>query len=177
MNGLVRAAAGWFVFSMAMWCPSAHGQPKDGAAVVLDTLSVWRIHETLKPPQIQMDDGLKTVTSTYDWLDKETAPPPIEWTSGDFKDDSWLRGGARATSRTPYVARLCMRARLEVTDPAQVKGLKLSLTYYGGAAVYINGRELARGSVPKEGAPIMAEGYPPEAFVADDGKMLPAPAW
>ena len=53
-----------------------------------------------------------------------------------------------------------------MTDPAQVKDLKLSLTYYGGAIVYVNGQELVRGHVAKEGTPALADGYPPEAFVA-----------
>ncbi|MFI5381988.1 MAG: glycoside hydrolase domain-containing protein [Tepidisphaerales bacterium] len=168
-----------FIVSIALWCASAYGQAtsRDNAALVLDTLGVWRIHETLKPPVIQLDDGLKPIQSTYDWLDRETAPAPADWTSPGFADGNWLRGGARAASRTPYLANLCLRARFEVTDPAQVKDLNLSLTYYGGAIVYVNGQELVRGHLAKEGAPAMAEAYPPEAFVADDGKMLPAPNW
>ncbi len=126
---------------------------------------------------IQLDDGLKPVTSTYEWLDRETAAAPADWTSPEFPDGNWLRGGARAASRTPYLADLCLRARFEVTEPAQVKDLKLSLTYYGGAIVYVNGQELVRGHVSKEGTPAMADGYPPEAFVAEDGKMLPAASW
>ena len=43
--------------------------------------------------------------------------------------------------------------------------------------VYINGQELVRGHVAKEGPPGMADGYPPDAFVAEDGKMLPAASW
>jgi hypothetical protein len=64
-----------FLFSMAIGCASAYGQASrkgNAPAVVLDTLSVWRIHETLKPPLIRLDDGLKPVTSTYEWLDRET---------------------------------------------------------------------------------------------------------
>ncbi len=172
------AAVVLFIVSMALWCVSAHGQPaaRDGS-VVLDTLSVWRIHETLKPPVIQLDSGLLPIKSASDWLDCETAAAPADWTGPDFSDGNWLRGAARASSRTPYLANLCLRARFEVTDPAAVKDLNLSLTYYGGVIVYVNGRELVRGHLAKEGAPAMAEGYPLEAFVADDGKMLPAPAW
>ncbi len=143
------------LLSAAVWCASAQGQaaPRDAApAVVLDTLSVWRIHETLKPPVIQLDDGpsgKRPVTSTYQWLDRETAAAPADWTKPEFPDATWLRGGARATSRTPYVANLCLRARFEVTDPAQVKDLKLTVVYSGGAIVYLNGQELARGNVAK----------------------------
>ncbi len=76
---IARALVGLLVFSTAAWCVSKSCQaaPKDGAgAVVLDTLSTWRIHETLKPPVIQLDDGLKTVTSKYQWLDRETTAAP-----------------------------------------------------------------------------------------------------
>ena len=168
-------------------------------AVVLDTLSVWRIHETLKPPVVQLDDGLKPITSSYQWLDRETAAAPADWTKPEFCDTAWFRGSVRATSRTPYVARLCLRARFEVTDLAQVQDLKLTVVYYGGAIIYINGREVARGHLVKGDSPVfadpptrsagtpgcpaktgtvpVAEGYPPEAFVAADGKMLPAAAW
>ena len=181
MNRAVgRAAVGLFVFSMALWCAAAQGRAtsNDSApAVVLDTLSVWRIHETLKPPLIQLADGLKPVTSTYQWLDRETEAAPADWTNREFPDGHWPRRSARAASRTPYVAKLCLRARFEVTEPARVKDLNLSLTYYGGAIVYVNGQELVRGHVSKEGTPAMADGYPPEAFVAEDGKMLPAASW
>src|SRR5271169_2850167 len=84
-----RAVVGLFIGLTLPWWASAHGQAaaRDGAAVVvLDTLSVWRIHETLKPPLIQLDDGLKPVTSTYEWLDRETAGPPADWTSPEFAD-------------------------------------------------------------------------------------------
>ncbi len=64
-----------------------------------------------------------------------------------------------------------------MTDPAQVKDLNLSLTYYGGAIVYVNGQELVRSHVAKQGPPGVADGYPPAAFVAEDGKMLPAANW
>jgi hypothetical protein len=168
------------VFSIALACASVYGQTtsKNGAAaVVLDTLSVWRIHETLKPPVIQLDDGLKPVTSSYTWLDRETEAAPAEWMNPKFDDGNWLRGGARAASRTPYLASLCMRARFEVTDPAQVKDLNLALTYYGGAIVYVNGQELVRGHLAQVGSTGMADGYPSEAFVAEDGKMLPAASW
>jgi hypothetical protein len=171
--------------SVAAWCASARGQspgggpaaPQGTPAVVLDTQSVWRVHETLKPPVIQLDDGLKPVTSTYQWLDKETPAAPANWAGPEFSDANWLRGGPRSSSRTPYVADLCLRARFEVTDPEQVKDLKLTVAYYGGAIVYLNGQELARGQVAKDGAPALAEGYGPEAFVGEDGKVLPSASW
>jgi hypothetical protein len=187
-KSILRVVTGLAIFlSTAAWCASAQGQaapsaggpasPQVAPVVVLDTLSVWRVFEALKPPVIQLEEGLKPVTSKYEWLDRETAPAPADWTSPAFSDSNWLRGTARATSRTPYAARLCLRARFEVTDPALVKDLKLTAAYYGGAVVYVNGKELARGNVAKDGNPELADEYPPEAYVSDDGKLLPGADW
>ena len=139
-------------------------------------LSVWRIHETLKPPVIQFDDAVKPITTCCEWLDRETASAPADWTSSDSVDGTWLRGGARTSSRTPYMADLCLHARFEVTDPASVKDLKLDLAYYGGVIVYINGQEIARGHLPKDvRRPVaLADGYPAGAFFNDDPKEMPA---
>ena len=47
-----------------------------GAATVVSGQGVWRIFEVLKPPVVALDDGLKTITSQYEWLDKETPAAP-----------------------------------------------------------------------------------------------------
>ncbi|GAJ06570.1 unnamed protein product, partial [marine sediment metagenome] len=57
-----------------------------------------------------------------------------------------------------------------VTDPAKVQSLKLTVSYHGGAAVYLNGKEVARGHLAT-GAKL-AEAYPVEAFVGPDGKLM-----
>ena len=36
---------------------------------------------------------------------------------------------------------------------------------------------MVRGHLSKDGTPALADGYPPEAFVGEDGKMLPAASW
>ena len=149
--------------------------PPAGAANVLDLLSVWRIHQTLKPPVILFDDGPRPLTCQYEWLDRETEAAPEGWAKPEFCDANWLRGGARAATRTPYLANLCLRARFEVTDPTMVKDLKVSVAYYGGAIVSINGQELARGQLPKDarGPDALAEGYTAAAFLTDKGELIP----
>jgi hypothetical protein len=163
---------------LSLTCSSLAAEPATRAAaptVVLDGSSVWRTFHEMKPPVIQMDDGPKPVLlpSDYDWANHDTPAASPDWRKPGFDDSSWLRGPAGAHARTPYLARLCLRTHFDVTDPAQVKGLKLTLSYYGGAIVSVNGQELVRGQVAKDGEVELAEGYPVEAFVSADGKILP----
>jgi hypothetical protein len=148
----------------------APGEP----VVVLDTHSVWRTFQTLKPPVLALDSGLTPVLAPKDWMNRDTPEPPEGWTQVNFDDSTWLRGSSRSHAQTPYLSRLCLRARFQVADPSQVSGLKLKLSYYGGAIVYLNGREVKRANLTGQGAATIGEGYPVEAFVAEDGKIVPS---
>lgn len=166
-------------------------QPKPAPAsrpavtVVLDTSGFWRMHITLKPPVIDSNEGPKQVLFKQAWLDTPTPPPPPNWMSADFDDGNWTRAPATRASRTPYLERLCLRGTFEVTDPAKVRGLKVSVGYHGGAIVYVNGKEIARSNVqvgPSTGSPstssgqvggaALAEAYPAEAFVLPGGELI-----
>ena len=146
------------------------------AVVVLDTVGgVWRMYHVLKPPVVQQADGTtKPLLFDVRWLDWETPPPPDDWTRPEMDDRCWMRGAARRSARTCYLARLSLRGKFEVTDPARVKGLSLSLDYYGGAVVYLNGKELRRDHVPAgaDASQALAEPYPLETFVLEDGNWL-----
>ena len=142
--------------------------------IVLDTSGFWRVHSTLKPPVIRLDEKLLAVKLDRYWLDTDTPTAPAGWTAADFDDGAWLRAPALRSVRSPYLARLCMRGYFRVTDPAKVEGLRLSLDFHGGAAVYLNGRELARAHLP-DGAvsdSTPAEDYPLDAFVGAKGELL-----
>jgi hypothetical protein len=156
--------------------PQAADKAQAGAArvVVLDTTGFWRLHHTLKPPVIRFVDGVRAIEFKQTWLARETPEPPPDWRQVGFDDSAWLRGPARIACRTPLVSRLCLRGKFTVTDPGKVEGLALSVSYQGGAIVYVNGRELARGHVAAEVDPVqaLAEGYPSEAFVKADGSWL-----
>lgn len=150
----------------------------DGPVIILDTTSTWRLMPVLRPPVVELDRGVEPLLSGKVWLDKETAPPPQDWTEEPFADATWLRGAATRFPKTPYLSSLCLRARFKVTDPSAVENLTLSLAYYGGAIVYVNGHEITRGSVPP-GSPApdaLAEGYPVEAFITEKGDLVP-PGW
>jgi hypothetical protein len=140
MRSAVRGTVCGLLVVLAAACADAQTRPAPPAAtpvVVLDTLSVWRTYEVLKPPVIQFDDAIRPLTSPYEWLDRETDAAPADWTRLEFCDANWLRGGARAASRTPYLADLCLRARFEVTDPSRAKDLSttahLRLKISGGS--------------------------------------------
>ena len=146
---------------------------------MLDTVGFWRMHHTLKPPVVQHADGLKPLLLKQYWLNSDTASPAPEWRSVDFDDGSWLRGPARMSLGTPYLARLCLRGKFAVTDPAQVKGLRLSVEYHGGVIVSVNGQEVCRGNVPAgaAGDDLLADGYPEAAFVNAKGELITYGVW
>jgi len=117
---------------------------------------------------------------------RESAPAPKDWAAPAFDDSGWprLRGPAVVVQRVmigdiyapggPAEWNLvCLRGKFRVSDPAQVKDLKLALSYHGGAVIYVNGAELLRGHLPAgELKPdTLAEPYPEEAYVRPDGKL------
>jgi hypothetical protein len=172
--GLVVAAGAAWVFGAAESAPAAQRAPAGQPVVVLDTKSVWHTYTALKPPVVKTDGAPKPVTSLYPWVDKETPLAPENWNTRDFADEAWLRGNAQVGPHTPYASNLYLRARFEVTDPSQVKDLKLSVSYYGGAIVYVNGQELARGNLAKDtkDATAVAEAYPASVFVLENGEIV-----
>ncbi|HUT56875.1 MAG TPA: glycoside hydrolase domain-containing protein [Phycisphaerae bacterium] len=152
-----------------------------GPTVVLDTTGLWRMHHHLRPPLLALDGGPKPmdlrwcrgdrVLRAFEWASSETPAAPSGWAEEGFDDTAWLRGPARMSCLSPFVARLCMRGRFEVTDPSKVKGLQLSVGYRGGVIVHLNGKEVARRDVAgkdADGAPL-AGGYPAEAFTPTGG--------
>jgi len=109
----------------------------------------------------------------------ETDPPPTDWMRPGYNDRDWPRARGPFQGRARVMTGLiCLRGRFAVADPNAVKALHLSMTYRGGAVVYLNGREVVRVDLPE--GPITpatpARPYPDEAFVGSDGRSLPHPA-
>ena len=133
------------------------------------------MYHTLQPPAIQQPDGwAKPLLFNVKWLDWETPSPSADWTKPEMNDRAWMRGPARRCARTPYLARLSMRGKFEVTEPSAVGELSLALEYYGGVVAYLNGKEFGRGNLPpgKDAGQALAEAYPMEAFVDGQGNLL-----
>jgi len=144
------------------------------AVMLLDSFSSWRIHNTLEPPVVQMESAPENYMKDVRWLDEKTASVPAGWEDADFYDQNWVRGAIQKICYTPYLQEACLRGKFEVGNPGAVDGLELSLEFYGGAVVYVNGKELVRKHLP-EGAlteESLAEAYPLEAFVKEDGDLL-----
>ncbi len=168
-----------------------------GEPVVLDEGSPFRAHYTWRTPVVRKDGALKEVTRRFGWKDLIciTPFPPAGWQSPDFDDANWARWPGMALKSdavgkkkkyvygvgsypfkpfedtvSPCLALLSMRGRFTVTRPAP---MKLSMKYRGGVVVYLNGKELVRANLPKEGkvAPeTLATDYPDEAHLGSNGK-------
>jgi hypothetical protein len=162
-------------------CYPSQGGPTDPAGkTILDSAASWRIHNTLKPPAVTVDGAQTPLLYKVPWIDSPTPPPPDDWTKPDFDDGNWLRGAViqvwnvGATCQTPYLSRLCLRGKFMVSASGPREGLTLSLSYYGGAVVYLNGAEIARQDLPagKIGDASLANAYPLEAFVDENQDLL-----
>ena len=103
--------------------------------------------------------GVKQGTMETFW----SALPPADWAGLTFDDNAWpyarlpqpMLWKRRVSMGRPRGMALCngpydpvmvlARAKFEIKDPAQVKGCRISLDYWGGVVVYVNGKEAARG--------------------------------
>jgi len=148
---------------------------------VLDTHSFWRCHMTWRPGLVRTEEG-KLQALDFSWgkvveaPEISTAPPPPDWMEPGFDDRSWVRtpGPVLGSRRDRSLALLCLRGKFEVKDPSRVRGLTLSLSYRGGAVVYLNGKELVRSHLPqgKITPEALADDYPLDVYLDPDGYVL-----
>jgi len=164
---------GGVVFAAVMLCATLCSTlpARGGAAVILDTSSFWRVHYTLKPPVVRRGDSVQPMNITAKWIRRESPPPAAGWPKPDFDDGAWARlpgvisgvfnywGGTRGDPKLPFVARVCMRGKFTVSDPAQAGALTLSARYRGGLVVCLNGKEVARGHLGDAGPDGLATDY------------------
>ena len=171
----------------------------DKGVLVLDTSGYWRTVYVLKPPVVIHDDGR---IETLPHPSADTPLPPEGWTQPDFDDTGWLRqrgpslpnydvlwwapsrrqtGGVNLNAGSPAVAMLAIRGKFVVDQPEKVRGLKVSVTYRGGAILTVNGTEIARkhlsaggenGTPERKDMGPLAEEYPREAYLYPDGNIL-----
>jgi hypothetical protein len=117
----------------------------------------------------------------YQWPSEATSLPPYDWASVTFDDSAWMLGywpqpipdpnltgfqeghiPIKAASPFDTVVVLA-RSRFEIKEPTRVKACRLSLDYWGGVVVYVNGQEVARGHLPGQEPDMLArlaEPYP-----------------
>ena len=171
-------------------------------AVILDTNGTFVRWMSVQRPAVLVVEAGATEFTTLDGKRKMDAKVagqvkpglPDKWADAAFDDSLWPR---TTVGRLPDLAFLggdgdpgglvspgpveglldlgvlCVRDKFNVTDPAAA--LSLSLKYRGGAVVYLNGQEVARGGLPAgaitPGTP--GEPYPAEAYVDAAGKLFP----
>ena len=129
------------------WLPTCAAEAAaTPGVVVLDTLSVWRMHAQLAPPVLET--GEKAAFSCR-WMAYETPAAAADWMKPDYDDRFWHRGPLTLVPKTAVLSRACLRGKFTVTDPAAVEGLRLSATYNGGIIVYVNGKEIRIGSISR----------------------------
>ena len=142
-----------------------------GEARLIAEDTPWRVHLVCR-----RQDRRRRSPPTY------TAPPPADWAQLGFDGSGWGRYsvdlfeavGGYGFGQLPDRAMLSLRTQFGVSDPAKARDLKLALSYRGGVAVYVNGREIARQHLPagKLAADVLAEAYPEEAFLDPEGNPL-----
>ncbi len=182
----------WALLCLAAVTASG-AEPKAGAEPAVSLTSYWRYLVTVRPPVTSEpfvnDKGQKftevpvrrcawggAVRSVSAFAD-----PPVGWEATDFDDSAWPVQRAPVCTgpalledhfwdQPQDVRRLVGRIRFDVPDPAAVKRISLSVTYRGGAMVYLNGEEVARkhlaaGALKPDD---YAEGYPKGAYMPAD---------
>lgn len=162
------------------WWSAAGGEGDEAApsaAVVLSTASPWRAYTAWRTPVFGTDESDATPREKTEPV-PTSPPPPADWMEPDFDDADWGRQwgplyGGDGSRQPPTLALICLRAKFKVSDPAQADELRLTLAYRGGAVVYLNGTEVARGHLPASprqgGRPspwALAAAYPAEAYRA-----------
>ncbi len=151
-------------------------------AAWLDGLDRWRMRHSFEAPVIpDGQGGLGTLMSPFGLRERragiahvlyQPAPQGVGegWSDAEFDDSAWLAAPALRAARTPFLSALHLRGYFRTPEGEAAPELRLALTYRGGAVVYVNGREIARGHVDGDGE--LAAPYPAGAFLGPDGEVL-----
>ncbi len=184
-RGVIAVAVLGAAFSLHSAAPA--GEAAAGLEV-LSTSSRWRCHFTWKTEMVSKASGELAPAQVKVYVankGKQMRPartyrtdlPAEGWRTADFDDGGWGRSpGPLYTRGTRDLALICLRGKFTVKDPGALKGrkLNLSLVYRGGAVAYLNGKELARGHLPKGKIDLETPGerYPDKAYVSSKGVRL-----
>jgi hypothetical protein len=153
---------------------------------VLETGSRWRCLHVWGAELVRWETGEVTAVQPG----KKGAPPiekkaekaPLstnvqaDWAGTDFNDSTWVptTGPFRHAENLRDLAALYLRGKFEVSNPEAVGELTLSLTYRGGVAAYLNGKEICRQHLPE--GPLTpdtpAEAYATEAYLDKEGLVI-----
>jgi len=176
-------------------------QQETSGITVLSPKSFWRYHVTWGTELCRLETGELTdihpSTTSERYYEKKNGKkvyayrlrkhgnkrmypyPPEDWKNPEFNDSLWKKVRGPFISE-PYGCRkgsyrstplLCYRGKFRVEDPSKVENLTLSVSYLGGAVIYVNGKELTRGHMPEGTTDFTtpAEDYPAEAYFDSKG--------
>jgi len=175
---MIRIAAG--VALTAVLSAGVFGA-QDSPKTVLSDQTIWRHYVVFRPPVVSSDgECSELVVPRNPWVKRgewlSSPMPDNAWKAADFDDSGWPRKpgplfGGYGGYRPAGIALLCVRGRFAVTEASRAE-LKLSVKYRGGLVAYINGKEFARGHMPKGQITPLTVGaeYRREAFVKADGR-------
>ena len=149
--------------------PKPASAPADANLTILEAAGPWRSYNQFRPPMLQGDGEPVPYAAPASWLNRQDPAPPADWKGAEFDDRRWTQGPAFLNAASSNLGRLCLRGKFTVTDPGAA-GLALDLAFQGGAAIYVNGQEVARDHLDK--GKDLADAYPAEAFQGPGGEML-----
>jgi len=195
LSFMVGLGAGWLRAAGEQRAASAASPAAPAARrplAILDGSSPWRVLYSLDAPWVATSQGTAEKKVAGPPTNGSKAPlrymplyPPKGWQSPDFDDSGWCRQQflaryyngesdvrAGGGGGNPSLCQISLRSKFTVTDPQAVKGLKLTLLYRGGVAVYLNGAELLRDHLPPGpiAAGAAAEAYPDKASLKAPGR-------
>ena len=149
---------------------------KYAAAQAVPPATDWRDNAFVWFPSTQWGSGEEAETSN------RTPPPPANWSLFNFDDSDWSR--ARLPLLVGNVLREMsnwgdhdmqqmqvrsahFRTLFDIPDPTAAGALSLTLTFRGGARVFLNGREIVRAQLPDGdlGPEAVGVPYPADAYV------------
>ncbi len=150
----------------------------EAAEPILTQKSRWRTY-AVRAPRVISGGGSRKPEKGI-----RTAPPQDGWIKPSFDDVSWASaagpfpGGHRGHAGIWGILGrelVCVRGRFEVKDPRGVKRLTLVARYVGGVVVYLNGREVFRGHMPKGDikSDTPALPYTKDAYLDSKGRPIP----
>ena len=186
----------YYRFGASRYCPQAlraEGEQVLGkgglARLRRETLRALAARR-LDPAKVDWRDHVfQTLPGARAFDPSPTPPPAPGWAAADFDDASWVRlrgvfqGGPAAQITNPVLGQYdesvdlrlraaYYRSRFVVDAPGQAGPLTLRLIYAGGARIFVNGREVARGHLPdgelQPDSP--AEPYPAGAYADKTGR-------
>jgi len=153
------------VFAIALAAAPLWAKEEPAEKTILNHMTFWRQHYTLDGAVMRRGEELEKIKlisggkEVAKWLGVETAMPPQDWRQTGFDDSGWLRKPV-SEPNSPWLKLLCLRGRFHVADPEKAAGLSLLIRYRGGVAVYLNGKEVARGHLKAGATPAdLAEDY------------------